>query len=122
MTAPTEALPLVPPPAGSWVRARWLPNTIRRAAPRIAPEWNGSWHVATGDVRVWPHLRGDAQARSLCGKRVGLRWHRWDGEPIGDHVVADELPTIDVCLTCLRLSKAAATVHIQPRLVTVEPA
>ncbi len=119
MTAPTEAPPIVPPPAGAWIRERLLPATFPRAAPRLLPEWVGAWHVATGDLSR--SFRGDMSSKVRCGHSVRVRAFRWDGWALGDFVVADELPTVDVCLRCLRLSGAPATVRVEPRRVTVEP-
>lgn len=98
-------------PAGAWIRERWLQPA--------EPEWHGAWHLATGDVRLFIHRNRKALVR--CGHRVVASIdYRWDGRALGDVVVADTLPLVDVCTRCLRLSGAPVTIAVQPRRVTVE--
>lgn len=99
-------MPFDPPPAGSWVRARWLPEPPplrrRQKVPRPFPEWVGMWHRFSGDM-----TRGDARmheiyARALCGARQQLRGFSLfgDGRQQRDFILAAETPGVDACKRC----------------------
>lgn len=95
--------PIVPPPAGAWIRTRKHPRTDRRRPAFLgpaSPRWVGAWHLATGDMD-WP---GYALAR--CGRRVLLRIYRPPASGLSrfDHVVADDQPGVDTCGACWRLT------------------
>ena len=97
MTAPTEAGPIYIP-AGSWIRERLLPRTFRRGKPRVAPEWWGAWHLATGDMEWEPHWR-HMRVRARCGHGVTT-----EGRDYADFVIADSVPAVDVCRKCAHLA------------------
>lgn len=100
--ATPDPVPFEPPPAGSWIRERWLP----REPYRREPEWASMWHRFSGDLRLGGyHLRNDVYGRTTCGRRVGLR----TGE-FHDLVVLDERPGVDACRQCARRDAPRAPV------------
>lgn len=112
----THAWPLSDPiyvPAGSWVRERWL--------RRGSGEWAGMWHLATGDVVVYLHHH--RKVRTRCGlQQTASIDKNYEGVPIVDVVTVDEMPLVDVCLRCVRISGAKVTVRVRERLVTITDA
>lgn len=98
MTATNQ--PIAPPPAGSWIRGRWLRELT----------WDGLWHLATGDLSVWTRGRlaafevVEVYAVKRCGRRISLGASDLDGRPYYDCVVVTERPTVDLCSRCLRYS------------------
>lgn len=120
MTAPSwpESTPIYVP-AGAWIRARSLPALTRRSRrPDVGPEWDGAWHATTGDTVV--QRFNCRRAKVVCGHTVRASVDRvYDGRPMGDAVVVDELPTTDVCLRCLRLVRPDVAVTVRARVVTI---
>jgi hypothetical protein len=112
------------PQAGAWIRSRTLPHRGVRSV-QTEPTWDGSWHVATGDLIA--HASGDMaggshinlHARALCGHQIVLSLTNFRGQLIHDYVAADSTPTIDVCLRCLRASGTQYEVHVEPKRVTI---
>lgn len=110
-------------PAGAWVRGRCLSVPTPRSRGGDAPEWDGLWHLATGDVAMRHGWAGGPRVKARCGYPIdAVVRYRYDGLAIGDVVVATDMPTIDVCTRCLRLSGLPVTITVRPREVTVEPA
>lgn len=110
--ATPEAQPFAPPPAGSWIRARWLPrsgSTSRRSGEG-APTWDGGWHLFSGDWSEVDRRSHRILGRMRCGWQATLRDESLStGEPSHDYVAIDELPTVDACRRC----------HPRPRLQLV---
>jgi hypothetical protein len=104
-----EPIPFDPPAAGTWLRCRWLPHAaMGRTRPRLAPEWDGCWHVFSGDLRAGDGRGHEIRGRALCGVSLSLRDFRlFEGSQMYDFVVADEQPTVDACRTCARLAARA---------------
>lgn len=105
-----EGPPIVPPPAGSWIRERQHPRTDRRRPAFLGPasaQWRSAWHLATGDL--WVAAFGGRFATARCGRQVMLDLGRppGDGRSKWDHVVADEMPGVDACGNCRRLAGPA---------------
>jgi hypothetical protein len=99
--ARTDPVPFSPPPAGAWVRSRYLPRSWgERRRPRLTPEWSGMWHVFSGDFSAGDQRSEDVYGRSRCGRSMLLRSN--DGVPHADYVLADELPGVDACRRCQR--------------------
>lgn len=121
MTASPQSDPIYVP-AGAWARGRWLPRPPihRRPTGRVQPEWDGAWHLTTGDVQAFHG--GRLKVRAVCGYRVTSSLDRdaYD-QPYADAVVAETMPLVEVCLRCVRLSGAAVTVAVRERLVTISP-
>lgn len=97
-----EPEPYAPPPAGAWIRSRWLPRpAVRRLKAHPEPSWDGLWHRFTGDVAVpgRGHRRiNDRIGRVRCGISVTLR-----DDLLGqDLVVAETMPAVDACRRCAR--------------------
>ena len=86
--------------ARSWVRELWHP---RSSDPRdhTGPEWQGRWHLATGDL-AWRPTWNATHARLRCGRLVALTCGY--GSDCHELVMLAVQPSIDVCRTCQRLS------------------
>jgi hypothetical protein len=106
MNAP-EPIPFDPPAAGAWLRCRWLPRVaVGRSKPRLVPEWDGCWHIFSGEVQAGAR-RGEIKGRARCGLRMRMRdFSLFDGSRLSDFVVADEQPTVDTCRACIRMTLA----------------
>jgi hypothetical protein len=92
-----DPVPFMPPPAGWWIRARW----IRSAREAV---WHGRWHLFSGDIRRPIRRVNDVMGRTRCGVDVALRLSDWSS---ADHVAVADRPAIDACGTCLRLDSPA---------------
>jgi hypothetical protein len=102
--------PFTPPLAGSWLRSRRLPRpAIRRLRARTVPEWDGAWHVFSGDIRNGDERTHDIAGRALCGVELRLRGESlFDGLPSTDYVVAERRPGVDACRRCERIARTQA--------------
>ena len=115
-----EPMPFQSPPAGTWLRARCLPQPRRdRLAPRLTPEWSSAWHVFSGDLQAGDERSHAVRGLTRCGTRLYFRYvHLFTGEPLWDCVIADATPTVDICLRCLRIvdgPDAAVTRSVERR-------
>ena len=104
-------LPFEPPAAGAWIRCRWLPRPgTGRLGPRLAPEWDGAWHVFSGDLRAGDEHGHDIYGRARCGAVLHLRSFHFfaDGAQASDFVLAEDQPSVDACKTCARIQQKLA--------------
>lgn len=114
-----EPIPFAPPAAGAWCRQRWLPRpATRRMKARVSPEWDGAWHVFSGDLAA-PRMDGpflnDRIGRARCG--ASLRF-RLGPTTTSDVVIADQRPTVDLCLRCVAIADgpaAAEAIRVERR-------
>lgn len=92
----TEPEPYAPPPAGSWVRNRYHPESAD-------PKWDGKWHLFGGDVTRGDARTNDVNGRASCGARLHLRnGSLFDDELFQDVAVAETMPSVDACRRCAR--------------------
>ncbi|MGD0863322.1 MAG: hypothetical protein ABSA21_11265 [Candidatus Limnocylindrales bacterium] len=109
--AEPEPVPFDPPSAGTWLRCRLLPRAaVRRLGPQLVPEWDGCWHIFSGDLETHDHRTHEINGRALCGARLSLRSFSLfgDGEQSRDYVVTEDRPTVDACRTCARVATSSA--------------
>lgn len=96
-----DPVPFTPPPAGAWIRGRWLPRAaVGRLGPRPEPTWDGLWHLFSGDLRTRPTLNTDVLGQTRCGVRITLRSEH------AEAAIANERPGVDACRRCARITAA----------------
>lgn len=99
-----EPMPYSAPPAGSWIRDRYLDKPTRRQRTLdTGPRWHGAWHRFTGDLHRGDERMHEVDGLTRCGRRVTLRSFRlYDGELSHEAAVAVSMPDVDYCRKCAR--------------------
>lgn len=77
-----DPIPFTPPPAGAWVRGRYIRDA----------QWDGVWHLFSGDMTS--RRVNDVTGRSRCGVRITLR------SEYAEAAIAEDRPAVDACRRC----------------------
>lgn len=86
------------------------------------PEWQGFWHLTTGDVHYRTHSVMDDSSVSVidlwtsvrCGKRVTIQSVDVFRDVCSASATTAEAPTMDTCSRCLRYGPAQPVAIPEP--------